>query len=349
MSKDESRPPATAPTPEEISARLEALLKRTHALRRAGPAAPTDGPTWPPPDGDLAAMEVVDVPPRPPRPEPAPTSIAPTARTASEALPPREAAQAESNEDSEPPTMPSERPGADRGFDAPSFGRPDWSSLRLREAPVEVVRTPAWLWLLVAALVIALGVETAYLLRTQPWAAANASALANATVRVDGPADLRVSYGEGQGRSLPADVPLGAANGRLVIEHAAPAANAAAADGAAAAPGGPPDAPAAGSPTDAPANTRVGTPTATAPPAAAPRPAAAAATTGAVRIQSTPSGAIVTMEGRERGPTPITIDNLRPGRHQVLVKGAAGGRMYMVDVTAGTTASLDANLASPPQ
>lgn len=332
MSKDESRPPVTAPTPEEISARLEALLKRTHALRRAGPAAPTDGPMWPPPDGDLAAMEVVDVPPRPVRPEPVPAPVAPTARTAAEALPPREATRPESDEGSGAPTLPDERPGSDRGFDAPSFGRPDWSSLRLRDTPTEVVRTPAWVWLLVAALVIALGVETAYLLRTQPWAAANAPAVVNATVRVDGPADLRVSYGDAQGRSLPADVPLAAADGRLVIEHAAPAAaDAAEADGGAAAVGGP----------DAPA--------ATTPPAAAPRPAAAAATTGAVRIQSTPSGAIVTMEGRERGPTPITIDNLRPGRHQVLVKSPVGGRMYLVDVTAGATASLDANLASPPQ
>ena len=67
--------------------------------------------------------------------------------------------------------------------------------------------------------------------------------------------------------------------------------------------------------------------------AATPPPSA---TLGGVSIESTPSGLPVTMEGRERGVTPITIGRLKPGRHDVLV----GGLARKVDVTAGSVTTL---------
>ncbi len=72
----------------------------------------------------------------------------------------------------------------------------------------------------------------------------------------------------------------------------------------------------------------------------APAPAAGnagiSATRGGVVIQSTPSGLPVTMEGRERGVTPVTIGQLRPGRHDVLV----GGLARKVDITANQLTTL---------
>jgi hypothetical protein len=71
-------------------------------------------------------------------------------------------------------------------------------------------------------------------------------------------------------------------------------------------------------------------------PASATGPAAVSATRGAVVIESTPAGLPVTMEGRERGLTPITIGQLKPGRHDVLV----GGLARQVDVSANQVSTL---------
>ena len=60
------------------------------------------------------------------------------------------------------------------------------------------------------------------------------------------------------------------------------------------------------------------------------------ATTGAVSIESTPTGLPVTMGGRPRGVTPITLGLIKPGRHDVLVGGAA----RQVDVQAGQVSTL---------
>lgn len=259
---DENRrfnPPA-GPTPEEISARLEALLKRTHELRRAQATArpggqPDEGPTWPPSDRDLAAVEVLDVPAAR---DGAPLTAVPRAETAPE-----------------PP------PGE----------RPDWSTLRLREAPPATpsTKTPAWVWPVIAALVLALGIETAYLLWTAPWTVPAVPAVAAVA---DAPAPPAV----------------------------APAENFAN-----------PQVPERAEPESAPA----------------PGPSA---TTGAVRIESDPPGAIVTMEGRERGATPLTIDQLRPGRHDVIVVRPGQGRLELkVDVSAGQTTRLDASGRPPAQ
>ncbi len=57
---------------------------------------------------------------------------------------------------------------------------------------------------------------------------------------------------------------------------------------------------------------------------------------GAVTIESTPPGLPVTMGGRPRGVTPLTLGRIPPGRHDVLVGRAA----LQVDVTAGEVATL---------
>lgn len=327
MTQDPEQPAPSGPTPEEISARLEALLKRTHALRKAQPPIGPDDPAWPPSDGDLASVEVVDVP----REVSRALSPSGTAADATAATRQRQASTGEAD-------------------DRPAFGRPDWSSLRLRETPpIEVPRTPAWVWLLVAGLVLALGAETAYLLRTTPWATSSSQAAdegaavpARASVRIEGPPGFGVASNGGAARALPATIAVDAADAgdavTLVIERL-PAEGANGAEAAAV--------PAAPTPPAATPSTPSTLPASAAPGPAEVQPVQArAATTGAVRIESTPTGAIVTMGGRERGPTPITIDGLRPGRHDVLVVGPAGGRMFRVDVTAGTTARLDAALPS---
>jgi hypothetical protein len=60
-------------------------------------------------------------------------------------------------------------------------------------------------------------------------------------------------------------------------------------------------------------------PPAAVPPPAAAEPPAAVATTGRVQVRSTPSGAAVTLDGKWMGRTPVTLDDLRFGRHVVRV------------------------------
>ena len=67
---------------------------------------------------------------------------------------------------------------------------------------------------------------------------------------------------------------------------------------------------------------RPASPPAAGPPAADPpaaEPPAPVATTGRVDVRSTPAGAGVTVDGRWRGRTPLTIEDLRFGRHVVRV------------------------------
>ncbi len=60
-------------------------------------------------------------------------------------------------------------------------------------------------------------------------------------------------------------------------------------------------------------------PAETAAPVAARKPAAAAATRGTMTVQSTPSGASVTVNGRWRGRTPLTLEDLRFGPYTVRI------------------------------
>lgn len=64
------------------------------------------------------------------------------------------------------------------------------------------------------------------------------------------------------------------------------------------------------------------------------------AMTGGVDVRSDPPGARVTIDGQLRGTTPVTIRDLAPGDHQVVLE--AGGRKVnqVVRIDAGITAQL---------
>ncbi|MEQ1757889.1 MAG: PEGA domain-containing protein [Vicinamibacterales bacterium] len=71
-------------------------------------------------------------------------------------------------------------------------------------------------------------------------------------------------------------------------------------------------------------------------------PAATAApmTTGGLEIVSDPRGQAVSIDGQPRGVTPLTISDLTPGNHEVLVRKDASTVRRTVQVKAGETSSL---------
>lgn len=164
---------ASSPTPEEISARLEALLKRTHALRAQQPPVPSGGPltiTWPPPDRELDRYDVVDVP------HASPVKAAADLEVASSTPSPEPVAAREA--------APVDAPAAD-------FSKPDWSELRLRTLPDESPRASRWGWLLTVALALATLGQAGYI-----WYLQTAGPVASPSrIRVDGPdgAEVRIA------------------------------------------------------------------------------------------------------------------------------------------------------------
>ena len=176
---DPERPAERAPgnpTPEEISARLEALLKRTHTLRteRAARAASDQpvGMTWPPPDRELAHYDVVDTADG----ETSPAEAADAARPA--------ATPASTTSASETPR--------DGTFTSP---RPDWSDLRLRPSAHDQPPSTSWLWVAAVLLGLIAAGEAAYI-----WSLrSDKPAALSGRLRVDAPdgADVRVD-----GRSI---------------------------------------------------------------------------------------------------------------------------------------------------
>lgn len=311
-----SPPPAPGPTPEEISARLEALLKRTHAMRvqqaGAGPSSPM---TWPPSARELDHFDVVDVP--------ADQRLQSSSRSA------------------EGGSRPAVAPAA-----ASSFERPDWGELRLRGHADEPPGVSRWWQVLTVALALVAAAQGAYIWSLQNSTPADAT---TALLRVDGPAGAEVRVdGQRLGPApiehtlAPGDYDVEIVHGGTATRLQRVAVSAGRTTVLLTPPGAGPDAPTIASPL-------VAAPTGSAPPAGGPTrtPAAAARpgspgvdgvspTLGAVLIESTPAGLPVTMEGRERGVTPITIGRLKPGRHDVLV----GGLARQVDVTANTVATL---------
>ena len=68
--------------------------------------------------------------------------------------------------------------------------------------------------------------------------------------------------------------------------------------------------------------------------------------TGQVSIQSEPAGATVTVDGVQRGVTPMTVAELSPGEHQVVLNGQGTSATHKVVVQAGATASLVAPMSA---
>jgi hypothetical protein len=58
-----------------------------------------------------------------------------------------------------------------------------------------------------------------------------------------------------------------------------------------------------------------------------------ASASGELRVDSTPAGATVLVDGKSRGVTPLTIAGLPPGRHEVVIKSDAGSVRRTVTVS----------------
>jgi hypothetical protein len=65
---------------------------------------------------------------------------------------------------------------------------------------------------------------------------------------------------------------------------------------------------------------------------------------GSLEIRTEPPGARVTLDGVPRGMSPVTVPDLQPGQHTVVVETEAGSTTETVVVQAGTTVSLVAHL-----
>jgi hypothetical protein len=64
------------------------------------------------------------------------------------------------------------------------------------------------------------------------------------------------------------------------------------------------------------------------------------ALTGGLDIRSDPAGARVTIDGQARGVTPVTIRDLAPGDHQIVLEGGGRKVTQAVRIDAGITAQL---------
>jgi hypothetical protein len=67
---------------------------------------------------------------------------------------------------------------------------------------------------------------------------------------------------------------------------------------------------------------------------------AEAPATGQLAVQSDPAGAKVLVDGTERGVAPVTIADLAPGNHEVVLQADGATARHTVTVQAGGTASL---------
>jgi serine/threonine protein kinase len=69
-------------------------------------------------------------------------------------------------------------------------------------------------------------------------------------------------------------------------------------------------------------------------------------TGGQLMVRTEPAGAQVTVDGVARGMSPITVSDLTPGEHAVVLSSAAGSSRQTVTVQRGATASLVVTLAA---
>jgi PEGA domain-containing protein len=87
-----------------------------------------------------------------------------------------------------------------------------------------------------------------------------------------------------------------------------------------------------------------------APPAVEPAAGRAAASArkgaGSVRVTTTPAGARVTVDGKPHGVTPVTVNDLSPGNHEVTLESSAGTVRRTVTVATNQTAQLEESIFS---
>ena len=80
-------------------------------------------------------------------------------------------------------------------------------------------------------------------------------------------------------------------------------------------------------------------------PAAKPAPTP---TTGRLEIGSDPLGASVTVDGVSRGATPLTLTEVKAGRHDIVISRGASVVKRAVDIAAGGTSNVTAVMTAPP-
>ncbi len=68
--------------------------------------------------------------------------------------------------------------------------------------------------------------------------------------------------------------------------------------------------------------------------------------TGSLHVESQPAGAKVLVDGTDRGVAPVTITDLLPGDHEVVLQTPLASARHVVNVQAGGTASLVTPVAS---
>jgi hypothetical protein len=85
--------------------------------------------------------------------------------------------------------------------------------------------------------------------------------------------------------------------------------------------------------------TRTATTTASAPAAPATRRGM-----GGLKIDSTPPGARILVDGTDRGNTPIELDDIAPGKHVVTLESSVGTVQHTVTVTAGLVAEVNESI-----
>jgi hypothetical protein len=77
-------------------------------------------------------------------------------------------------------------------------------------------------------------------------------------------------------------------------------------------------------------------------PTPAPRPAAPVmSTVGGISVNTQPAGAKILLDGKAAGESPLTLDNVPPGRHVITINSPAGTVRRTVRVEAGKTVVVD--------
>jgi len=79
----------------------------------------------------------------------------------------------------------------------------------------------------------------------------------------------------------------------------------------------------------------------------APATAPAVAATGALHVQTELRQAVVAVDGVDRGSSPLTVDGLQPGDHQVVVKSERGTFRRVVQIKPRETLSLMISASEP--